>query len=104
MKAVSLLLYLGLIGGSAQSSVSSINLDSDGIADTWDMLRFGDLTTAGTQPVTDFEHDDNLSGAWTDCGLGTFLPNSGTHTDPSSTLPDSPARFIRAVAVRPLRP
>lgn len=50
------------------------------------------------------EHDADLSGPWTDSALGTFSPDAGDLTERQFAIPGGPARFLRAIAVKPLEP
>ena len=50
------------------------------------------------------EHDADLSGPWTDSPLGTFSPDTGDLTKRQFVIPGGGARFVRAIAVKPLEP
>ena len=47
------------------------------------------------------EHDTDLVAPWTDSALGTFTPAAGATATRTLTLPASPRRFFRAVAIQP---
>lgn len=47
------------------------------------------------------EHDTDLEAPWTDSTLGTFTPAAGATATRTLTLPSSPRRFFRAVAIQP---